>query len=30
MLENIHWDLWEEKIIAFLIENAKIEEISKK
>jgi len=30
MLENIHWDIWEEKIIDFLLINAKIEEVSKK
>ncbi|MBU1087880.1 MAG: trigger factor [Candidatus Omnitrophica bacterium] len=29
LLENIHWDVWEEKIIAFLLANAKISESSK-
>lgn len=30
MLESIHWDVWEEKIVGFLIENAAIEEITGK
>ena len=30
MLESIHWDVWEEKIIGFLIDNAAIEEITGK
>ncbi|MCK4994565.1 MAG: trigger factor [Candidatus Omnitrophica bacterium] len=30
MLESIHWDVWEEKIIGFLIDNAAIEEIAAK
>ena len=30
MLESIHWDVWEEKIIGFLIDNAVIEEVSGK
>lgn len=29
LLENIHWEVWEEKIIAFLLDNAKISESSK-
>ena len=28
MLESIHWDVWEEKIIGFLVDNAKVEEIT--
>ncbi len=28
MLESIHWDVWEEKIIGFIVDNAKIEEIT--
>ncbi|MFH1093043.1 MAG: trigger factor [Candidatus Omnitrophota bacterium] len=30
MLESIHWDVWEEKIIGFLVENAAIEEVTGK
>ncbi len=30
MLESIHWDVWEEKIVGFLIDSAKIEEVSGK
>ncbi len=30
LLENLHWELWEEKVIAVLLENAKIEEIASK
>jgi trigger factor len=26
LLENIHWDVWEEKIIAFLLERASVED----
>jgi trigger factor len=29
LLENIHWEIWEEKIITFLLDNAKISEASK-
>ncbi len=30
MLESIHWDVWEEKIIDFLVDNAVIEEVAGK
>jgi len=30
LLENIHWEVWEEKIIAFLLDNAKVNEASSK
>ena len=30
MLESIHWDVWEEKIIGFLLDNAAIEEVTGK
>jgi trigger factor len=29
LLENIHWEVWEEKIIAFLLDNAKVAEAAK-
>ncbi|MFH1061421.1 MAG: trigger factor [Candidatus Omnitrophota bacterium] len=29
LLENIHWEVWEEKIIAYLLDNAKVSEASK-
>ncbi|MFH1460694.1 MAG: trigger factor [Candidatus Omnitrophota bacterium] len=30
LLENLHWEIWEEKIISFLIDQAKIEEVAEK
>ncbi len=30
MLENLHWDIWENKIIDFLLANAQIEEVEGK
>ena len=29
LLENIHWEIWEEKIISFLLDNAKVSDASK-
>ncbi len=29
LLENIHWEIWEDKIISFLLDNAKMTEASK-
>lgn len=30
MLEGIHWDIWEEKIIKFLVDNAQVQEVAAK
>ena len=30
LLENIHWEIWEDKITSFLIQNGKIEEVPAK